>query len=415
MVQALSRRAEEERERAAEEAKALTDRAEDENPGLYRRDKLWMPHAPGVAVIRGHLLVDVASFFGNCDITVREHNAPTTNRSLQGKGRDIVEASEDKETNQVFMRWYDQVQVQIDKFYPPPDTNDVENPGEGTLCGMRGAHGNAMCGLILFLGTTGEPGAGRVDKQCKYWFYSDLGFPGKNIWDIGDTPFRMVRVPTEPAPDIYEVMLRFNLKRGKKTAEHFRDNFKKNVQSWTVRHTLFEGFDWGSLQNVSPEPSVDDEPELPDPADSGEDSDLTDLSDMSAACERRFAEAQARVGRANTLVEAQAAFERGMAEDQADRERGFAEDRAADSEGITKAMADRDRRHAVRAAREGKRKAEIQPTDERGHAEAAEENEESQTESGGTMVPEEEGDSEGEPRRDITRLAPEFLRRGGKL
>lgn len=393
MIQALFRRAEEEREREAEEARALTDRAEDENPGLYRQDKLWMPHAPGVAVIRGHLLVDVASFFRDCDITVREHNAPTTNRSLQGKGRDIIELGEDKEINQVFMRWYDQVQVQIDKFYPPPDTIDIEHPGEGILCGMRGAHGNAMCGLILFLGTTGEPEAERVDKQCKYWFYSASGFPGKNIWDIGDTPFRMVRVPAEPAPDIYEIMLRFNLKRGKKTAEHFRDNFKKNVKSWTVRATLFQGFDWGSLQNVSPELSEDDERELPDPADSGEDSDLTDLSDMSAACERRFAELQAQVGRANTLAEAQAAFDRKWAED----------------------TVDRDRRHAVRAAREGKRKAEIQPTNERGHTEAAEENEESQTESSGTMMPEEEGDSEDEPRRDITRLAPESLRRGGKL
>lgn len=441
MTQAAHRDAEATRERAAEEAKSLEDRAEEENPGLYRQDKLWLPHAPGVAIIRGDLLVDVASFFRDCDITVREHNAPNTNRSLQGKGQDIVEAYEDTDIRRFFMRWHVQVQVQIDKFHAPPDTIDLKHPGERALCGLRGAHGNAMCGLILFLGSTGEPEAGRVDKKCKYWFYSELGFPDKNIREIGDTPFRMVRVSIKPVPDIYEIMLRFALTRGKESAKHFGDNFSENVKNWTVLPTPFKDFSWGSLQNVAAEPSEDDEARILNPTDSSEDSDVTNLSDMSgsedlsgvpmkprerAACERRFAEAQAQASRERAVAEAQATHSREMAEDQADRERRLAEARAADTERLTKAIADRERRHAVQAARareelaeaqaaREKRLGESQSNHERTHVDAVEEGEESQTESGGTMAPEKERDSEDEPRRDITRLAPKFLRRGGKL
>ncbi|KAG6354601.1 hypothetical protein INS49_004619 [Diaporthe citri] len=441
MVQAAYREAEAAREKAAEEARALEDRAEQENPGLYTQDKLWLPHAPGVAIIRGDLLVDVASFFRDSDITVREHNAPNTNRSLQGKGQDIVEAYNDTEIRRFFMRWHAQVRVQIDKFHSPPDTIDLENPGERVLCGMRGERGNAICGLILFLGSTGGPEAGRVDKKCSYWFHSALGFPGKGMWDIGDTPFRMVRVPTKPVPDVYDIMLRFDLTREKERAKHFADNFSENVKEWTVLHTPFEDFYWGTLQNVSAEPNEDDEPQVPSPTDPSEDSDVTNLSDMSGsedldgipmkprertACERRLAEAQDQASRERTLAEARAARSREMAEDQGDFERRFAEVRAADLERLTKAIADRERRHAVQAAGQREehaeaqasreaRLAETQADHERTYFEAAEENEGLQNESGGTMAPVEEEVSENEPRRDITRLAPESLRHGGKL
>ncbi|KAK7710309.1 hypothetical protein SLS64_005894 [Diaporthe eres] len=440
MVEAQHREAEAAREKAAEEAKAREARAEEENPGLYRRDKLWLPHAPGVAVIRGDLLVDVASFFRDCDITVREHNAPNTNRSLKGKGGSIADAHDDAEINRFFMRWHSQLQVQIDKFHSPPDTIDLENPGERVLCGLRGAHGNAMCGLIFFLGSTGEPEAGRVDKKCSYGFHSALGFSDKDIRNIGDTSFRMVRIPNRPIPDLYDIMLRFDLPRGKKSAKRFYDNFSEKVKNWTVSHRPFEGFYWGSLQNVPVEPSEDDEPNVPDPTESSESSDVTNLSQMSGsedlsgipmrprertACERRFAELQAQASRQRALTEARAARSREMAEDQADRERTRAEVRAADLERHTKAKADRERRHAAQAARERAelpeaqaaretRLAETQGDHEERYYEADDEDEESQTESGRTLVPE-EGDSEDPPRRDITRLAPECLRRGGKI
>ncbi|KAI7779296.1 hypothetical protein LA080_000967 [Diaporthe eres] len=428
------------RERAAEEARAAEDRAEEENPGLYRQDKLWLPHAPGVAVIRGDLLVDVASFFRDCDITVREHNSPNTNRSLKGKGGSIADAHDDTDIRRFFMRWTSQLQVQIDKFHSPPDTIDLEHPGERVLGSLRGAHGNAMCGLIFFLGSTGEPEAGRVDKKCSYGFHSALAFPDKDIRNIGDTSFRMVRIPNKPVPDLYDIMLRFDLPRGKKSAKRFHENLSENVKKWTVRHMPFKDFYWGSLQNVPVEPSEDDEPNVPEPTESSESSDVTNLSEMSGsedlsgipmrprertACEKRFVETQAQAARKRKLAEARAARAREMAEDQADRERRFAEIRAADLERHTKAIADRERRHAVQAARargelpeaqaDGeKRLAETQDDHEERYYQADDEGEESQTESGGTVTPE-EGDSEDRLRRDITRLAPECLRRGGKI
>lgn len=442
-AQALYREAEAARERAAEEAKAREDRAEEESPGLYTQDKLWLPHAPGVAIIRGDLLVDVANFFRDCDFTVREHNAPNTNRSLQDKGGMIADAPEDSDMKRVFMRWTSQVQVQIDKFRSPPDTIDLEHPGQRVLCGLRGAHGNAVCGLILFLGSTGELQAGRVDNKCSYWFHSALGFSDKDIRDIGDNSFRMVRVPTKPVPDIYDLMLRFGLRRGNKSAEHFHENFSKNVKNRTVLHTRFEDFHWGSLQNVSAEPSADDEPEVPGQADSSEDSDVTDLSDMSgsehldgipmnarerAACERRSTELQAQASREREVAEARDARSREIAEARAGRKRKFDEVRAADLERATKATADQKRRHAVQADRERKELAEAQAARERRlaetqaehdtiHVEAAEEDEEPQAESADIMVHQEisVGLFEDEPRRDMTRLAPELLRRGGKL
>lgn len=439
----MYREAEAARERASEEAKAREDRAEEESPGLYTQDKLWLPHAPGVAIIRGDLLVDVASFFRDCDFTVREHNAPNTNISVQCKGWEIVNAHKDAGIRRVFMRWTSQLQVQIDKFHSPPDMIDLEHPGQRVLCGLRGAHGNAVCGLIIFLGSTGEPEAGRVDKKCSYWFHSASGFSDKDIRDIGDTSCRMVRIPTKPVPDLYDIMLRFGLTRGKHSAEHFHDNFNTNVKNWAVLHTPFEDFDWGSLQNVSAEASEDDEPKVPGQAESPEDSGVTNLSDMSGsedlsgipmnarertACEMRSTELQAQASREREVAEARDARSREIAEARADRKRKFDEIRAADLERATKATADRKRRHAVQADRQRKELAEAQAARERrlaetqaehdtSHVEAAEEDEEPQAESTDIMVHQEisVGLYEDEPRRDMTRLAPELLRRGGKL
>lgn len=442
VARAMFERAREERERAAEEARALTQRAEEESPGLFTLDKLWLPHAPGVALIRGDLLVDVANFFRQCDITVREHNEPTTNRSLQGKGWDLISVSGDPKFR-FFFRPTMQVRVQIDKFYPPPDEVDFEHYGEGVLCGLRRAHSNAIWMLLNYLGGTGENWGGNlpVDRECSYFCYSPEGFGRR--WRNGGTPFRMVRVLTEPVTDCYEIMLRLGLERGRKRAKHFCDHFKETVKERKIVPWLHANLRRDSLDNVPAESGGDGEYEIRGLTDTSEGSDVTNQSDDSgsedlsglpvtpaeeAAFERRLAEA--RVARERELA-AEAAEKERLAE-QADAEKKAAEDQAPRVNTVQEAVAKRKERQARQAARKA---AEAQAARERRLAEAAEkdkesrsevgeiaapgerqdpEGNESNTESDGTIDSGEEEDTADEPRRDMMRLAPEHLRRGGK-
>lgn len=458
-ARAMYRRMEEERENAAQEARDLTARAEKENPGLFSQDKLWLPHAPGVALIRGDLLADVANFFRECDITVHEHNEPTTELRLRGTGYEIFESSEHPEMR-FFMRPTVQVRVQIDKFRPPPDTVDLEHPEERVLCNMQGAHGNAMYRLIFFLGFTGKSNGGdrEIDKECSYWYYFASGFDPES--EIGDTTFRMVRVPTEPAPDIYEIMLRLGLERGKEKAKHFRENFNETVREWRFNPESHEDFVSGCFDNVFADSSDDDEPKAPELTNSSEDSDVTNLSDISGPTDRsgvpmtrkervdlekRFAEAQAHAARERELaaqaaeeerLAAQVAADEGEADEiqntrlrrttrrQTARARERAEDEAVRDRRLVTARAERERLVKARADRE------------RRLAEAAQEEEVSQTESEGTMALEEgrdveeraagnesvgnvdsgeEVDPEDDPQNDRPRRFPRLLSQGAKV
>lgn len=430
-----TRRIERETENAAQEARDLTARAEKENPGLFTQDKLWLPHAPGVALIRGDLLADVANFFRDCDITVQEHNEPTTNRCMQCTGNEFFELS-DRPQLRCFMRPTVQVRVQIDKFRPPPAV-DLEHPEKRVLCNMRGEHGNAMNRLILFLGFTGQNRGGNleIDKECSYWYYFASGFDPES--KIGDTPFRMVRVSTEPAPDVYEIMLRLGLERGKNKAKHFRDNFNETVREWRFNPESQEDLISGCFDNVFAEFSDNDEPKAPGLTDPSEDSDVTNLSDISGPTDRS--------GVPMTREE-RADLERRITEAQADRERVLA-DQAAHEERLDAQVSDEreasepqdtrlrraERRQAARAERE---LAQAQAARERELAEAAEEEEVSQTESGSTMAPEEgqnfegresgiesvgtidsgeEADAEDESESDRPRRFPRCLSRGAKV
>lgn len=447
-ARAMYRRMEEERENAAQEARDLTARAEEENPGLFTQDKLWLPHAPGVALIRGDLLADVANFFRECDITVHEHNEPTTELRLRGTGYEIFECSEDPEFR-CFMRPTVQVRVQIDKFRPPPDTVDLEHPEERVLSNMQGAHGNAMYRLILFLGFTGKSNGGdrEIDKECSYWYYFASGFDPES--EIGDTTFRMVRVPTEPAPDIYEIMLRLGLERGKEKAKHFRENFNETVREWRFNPKSQEDLISGCFDNVFAESSDDDEPKAPELTDSSEDSDVTNLSDISgptdrsgvpltrkerADLEKRIAEAQAHAARERELA-AQAAEEERLAAQVADEEEAdeIQDTRLRRSERRQTARA---RELAEEQAALKRRRAKARADRERRLAEAAQEEEVSQTESEGTMALEEgqdveereagiesfvnadsgeEVDPESNPESDRPRWFPRLLSRGAKV
>lgn len=432
-----TRRIERETENAAQEARDLTARAEKENPGLFTQEKLWLPHAPGVALIRGDLLADVANFFRDCDITVREHNEPTTNRCMQDTGNKFFELS-DRPKLRCFMRPTVQVRVQIDKFRPPPDTVDLEHPEKRVLCNMRGEHGNAMHRLILFLGFTGQNRGGdlEIDKECSYWYYFASGFDPEST--IGDTPFRMVRVSTEPAPDVYEIMLRLGLARGKNKAKHFRENFNETVREWRVNPESQEDLISGCFDNVLAESGDDDELEAPELTDPSEDTDVTNLSDVSgptdrfgvpitrgerAALDRRIAEAQAQAE--SERLAAQAADEERL-DAQVSDEREAAEPQDPRLRRI-------ERREAARAERE---LAEAQAAQERRSAEAAEKDEVSQTESGGTLAleeaqnfeeresgielvayidPGEEADVEDGSESDRPSRFPRFLSQGAKV
>lgn len=403
-TRAAYERTEEERERAAVEARELANRVEEEDPGLFSRDKLWFPYTPGVALIRGDLLVDVANFFSECDITVREHNTPTTNRSLQGKGWNIVNVSEDTELR-MFFRPYAQLRVQIDKFYPPPDVDDLEHPGERVLCCRKGAHSKAMRMLLCYLGGTGknEGGSLKIDEKCSYLLYSALGFGSQ--WKIEDAPFRMVRVPTEPVPDIYEIMLRLGLKRGKKRAKHFRENFKRTVRERKIRFWSYADLHPSSLRNVPAESREDEDYEVPDLTDSSEGSDVTDPSDDSgsedlsglrltaaeeADSERRAAEAQAAHER---KLAAEAAHEEELAAQAAEEEEP-AESQAARLKRLEEATALRERRHALQAAREAADAAEAEAAGGRRHPKVADKDEESHAEAGESVAPGERHESE---------------------
>lgn len=450
---AIYRRAEEAREKAAQEARDLTARAEEENPGLFMQDKLWLPHAPGVALIRGDLLADVANFFWNCDITVQEHNEPTTNYWLQDTGYAIFKLLEHPDMR-IFVRPTRQVRVQIDRFRLPPDTVDLENPEWRVLCNMQGAHGNAMHRLLLFLGFTGKNSGGdrEIDKECSYWYYSASGFD-PDFSKIGDTPFRIVRVPTEPAPDLYEIMLRLGLKRGKEEAKHFRDNFNETVKEWKFNPESQEDLISGNFDNVLAESSDEDEPNAPEVTDSSDDSDITNLSDMSgptdrsgvpmnrkerAEIEKRFAEARAARERelaAQAARAAQAAEEERLAAQVADEE---------EADEIQDARSRRRERRQTARARElaeeqvalERKRAKAQADRQRRLAEAAEEEEVYQTESHGTMAPEEgqdveeredgiesvgnvesgeDVDPEGESESDRPRRFPRLLPKGAKV
>lgn len=430
-----TRRLEEETENAAQEARALTARAEEENPGLFTQDKVWLPHAPGVAIIRGDLLADVANFFGDCDITVREHNEPTTDRCMQGTGNDFFERAEQPGLR-FCMRPTVQVRVQIDKFRPPPDTIDLEHPEDRVLCNMRGEHGNAMHRLILFLGFTGQNRGGdlEIDKECSYWYYFATGFDPES--KIGDTPFRMVRVSTEPAPDVYEIMLRLGLARGKNKAKHFRDNFNEIVREWRFDPESQEDLISGCFDNVFAESSDDDEPKAHGLTDPSEDSDVTNLSDISGPTDRSGVPMtrEERADIEKRIVEAQAARQRALADQAAHEERLDAQ--VADEREDTNPQETRLRRTERRQAARAEREAQAQAARERRLAEAAEEDEVSQTESGGTVDLEEgqnfkeresgiesvgniasgeEADLEDESESDRPRRFPRSISQGAKV
>lgn len=444
-TRAAYERTEEERERAAVEATELANRVEAETPGLFSLDKLWLPHAPGVALIRGDLLVDVANFFSECDITVREHNEPTTNRSLQGKGWHIVDVSEETKLR-MFFRPYAQIRVQIDKFYPPPDVVDLEHPGERALCCRKGAHSKAMRMLLCYLGGTGGTDGGNleIDKKCSYLLYSASGFGHQ--WKLEGAPFRMVRVPTEPIPDIYEIMLRLGIKRGKKRAKHFRENFDETVRERKIDLWSYADLRLTSLQNVPAGSREDEDYEVPDLTDSSEDSDVTAPSDDSgledlsglrltaaeeADSERRAAEAKAAHERE---MAAEAAHEEELAA-QAAEEKEAGESQADRLKRLEEATALRERRHALQAAREaaeaaeaeaarGRRPPKVAEKDEESHAEAGEsvaqeerhesEDNEANPEREDTEDSGEETDTVDELSRDITRLDLQDQGRGGK-
>lgn len=246
-----------------EKETALTRRARAENPDLLRLKKIWLPLAPGVAIIRGDMLVDVATFFCDCDITVEEHNEPSLNRRFKGKGEDIIAQVTGPDIDWEF-KWstclFTQVRVSIDKFRGPADAKDSKHPGRAALCGLKGAHGNAMCGLILFLGSTGEPASEKIDKECSYWIYSAWGFPSRDLSKIGETPFRMVRLANVRKPDTLEIMVRFDLATGKERAKSFCENFGLNLRPWKATPVLWKDFHrWGDLQDVFPDPSEDDD------------------------------------------------------------------------------------------------------------------------------------------------------------
>lgn len=370
----LYERAEEQRQEALKQERERTRRAEEEKPGLFRSDKLWRPHAPGVALIRGDLLIEIAGFFLDCDFFFEEHNAPDNTPAFIMGGRDVLKMCDDPRTAHL-VRGFEtaQIRVAIDKFRTPPeDLTGVEHPGETALCGMRGAHGNAVCGLIVFLGSTGDPAAGKVDTACSYWFYSALGISGPTIRrSMGRSPFRMVRLPKRPVNDMYDLMLRLDLRGGKKRVKHYRDNYNENVKEWKINHVPFERFRWGNLKMAHAGHFVDDE--VSGLTDSSEDSDVTNMSDMSGSTDRSGVpmsrneriDLEKRFNELRTASEgrlaAQAALETRLADEAADRERSQRRSQrfnALRTEWLVGLTAQRERRHAVQAAREKKAVAE---------------------------------------------------------
>lgn len=272
----------EQKEKAKERARI--ERLRSQNPDLWRSDKLWLPLGPGLAIIRGDMLADVATFFRDCDITVEIHNEPNDNRSIKGKGEDIAAQAESSEVRP-FTRGFVQVRVSIDMFNLPPTEMDLEHPGGGVLRGLKGAHGNAMCGLIVFLGSTGEPASDKIDKECTYWFFCDWGVPAPDFSKIGKNPFRMVRLPNVLRPEVHEIMNRFDLRPGKKRAKSFRYHFNTIVKPWGVTHALWGEFHrWGDLRDVDPESSEEDDLGEDDSSEDGssddENPDSTEEDDL---------------------------------------------------------------------------------------------------------------------------------------
>lgn len=276
-----------------EDAETFRDRFRSRNPDLWRSDKLWQPLRPGVAIIRGDMLPDVATFFRNCNITVEIHNEPTDTRRLKAKGEDIVAHPERKEIRP-FTRAFVQVRVSIDKFNQPPTEMNLEHPDDGVLRGLNGAHGNAMCGLIIFLGSTGEPASDKIDKECTYWFYCDWGFSGPDLSKIGENPFRMVRLSNEVHLGIHEMMNRFDLRPGKKRAKSFIGDFNRIVKPWRVTPSPWQEFHrWGDLRNVDPDSSAEDDLGEDDSSedDSSEDDSSGDENPQQANAQEENTEA----------------------------------------------------------------------------------------------------------------------------
>lgn len=150
------------------------------------------------------------------------------------------------------------MQVHISKFNLPPDTDTLKHPGERALCGLRGEHGNAVCNLILFLGTTGPPDQqpSRVDYQCAYWIHRPEGFKNKEL-SIGESPCRMVRMPKAKVryAELYEIMLCLNME--KNYADDVRDKFPPNIVQWLIRAMPRAAFPPGGFANFPVEPGVD--------------------------------------------------------------------------------------------------------------------------------------------------------------
>ncbi|KAK2606729.1 hypothetical protein N8I77_005460 [Diaporthe amygdali] len=225
---------------------------------------LWVPLEQGVAIIRGSLLLGLANFFRDCEITVHKLNQPNAEQTLTSKGGTLIRASKRLES---LTQKSAQLRVHIEKFKKPPDTEDLKDPAQAALRDMQGLQANHLCMLILFFGSTGERKSREIDSTCSYWIHCAEGLEHGDIDRLGQEPFSMVRLSKLPGPDIFEIMIRLGIKPGKDAAKSFRDRFKSNVVEWEVLPHSFKDFrlaEWSA-------PTADADSEV---------SELTDLSDQ---------------------------------------------------------------------------------------------------------------------------------------
>lgn len=251
----------------AEECERI-ERAIAESPDLWLRDKRWEPVGPGVALIAGTMVQDIATFFCDCDITVEEANLFNENRKYTKEGRDIV-AQIQSRSDEVDWSTTQQVQVRIsiDKFRRPGHVGDLEHAGHPAVRNLKGRCGNTSCAVILFLGRTGQ----KIDDQCCYWLYSASGFSGPDLSKLGQNDsFRMVRLSKVSHLDHIDFMRCFGLRMGKERVEAFSDGFNSKVTRTQVTPLKWEDFrQWNELpDDLKSVSSVeDDDPGHDDPLD----------------------------------------------------------------------------------------------------------------------------------------------------
>jgi hypothetical protein len=267
-------------EQAQEEADELRRQARAKSHDLFRLKKMWLPLAPGVAVVRGDDFLDVATFFFECVIRVVTHHEPVERRTAWGLGKTLIARAtglgvDFKDT------WYTwpnvQLRVSIHNFCPNPHLERPrgEHPGNSVLRGLKGPHGIALCELLLFVGSTG---LGLIDDSYSYWFYCRRGFANGDISKVGRFPFRMVRLHNEKTTTSTpcEVMRLLDLPMGKKREKSLRENGSEQVRVWQVNQINWEDFehlgDLGHLDDALPDPTDDDEHYSSDEDDTGWDS-----------------------------------------------------------------------------------------------------------------------------------------------